>query len=199
MKYFRWMFVTLIFIPVFEHFSQVIRTKFIARSLITPIVRFKLWIWCILLIIILYSLFYFFTGFVYFLREAKTLDWEYIFNGRAHKRLIHGNPWWFVNNKTCLRKLLVSMLKYCYHATPNDETNKMIKLEQLAVYLEHPQEDVVNNFKCHNKNLFWCDEVWIKFELTSDYLRCHATKWVKWDTFSQSFCWVLVQIPRAFL
>jgi hypothetical protein len=36
----------------------------------------------------------------------------------------------FVKDENRLRKLLVFMIKYCYHDVPKDKTNKMIKLEQ---------------------------------------------------------------------
>lgn len=46
------------------------------------------------------------------------------------------------------KEMLVFILNYCSYATEKDKTNKMIKLEQLTVYLAHNQEEIANNLTC---------------------------------------------------
>lgn len=54
-----------------------------------------------------------------------------------------------INDEYCLKKLLVFMSKHCYQPASRDKRNKKIKSEDLTVYIENFDEEIVSDFGCH--------------------------------------------------
>ena len=45
----------------------------------------------------------------------------------------------------------------------------MIKLEQHAVFLNNPQEEIANNFKCHIEYLSQSDQAWTTWQFVYSF------------------------------